>query len=160
FDSLLKAEISRSVRSGSNCALILLDIDKFKRINDLYGHPVGDRTICSLADICVSLSRKVDLVARIGGEEFAIILPNTKIDEAKNLAERIRIYVESIEVKDELEEPVKFTISLGVSGFSENQHTEKTEKYLVEKLIQQADIALYDAKKNGRNRTVLYLSDN
>ncbi|EKO3580178.1 GGDEF domain-containing protein [Vibrio metschnikovii] len=160
FDSSLKAEISRSVRSGSNCALILLDIDSFKNINDLHGHPVGDRTICSLADICVSLSRKVDLVARIGGEEFAIILPNTKIDEAKNLAERIRINVESIEVKDELEDPIKFTISLGVSVFSGNLHTEKTEKYLVKKLIQQADIALYDAKKNGRNRTVLYLSDN
>jgi diguanylate cyclase (GGDEF)-like protein len=156
FDSVLKAEVNRNARSGSNCALILLDIDHFKRINDSYGHPTGDRVICCLADTCVSLSREIDLVARLGGEEFAIILPDTKIEDAKNLAERIRLHVENIEVKSDSGEHVKWTISLGISAMHASQQSKKTNKCSVETLIQHADTALYEAKNSGRNRTVLY----
>lgn len=156
FDSVLKSEVNRNARLESNCALILLDIDHFKRINDTYGHPTGDRVICCLADTCVSLSREIDLVARLGGEEFAIILPNTKIKDAKNLAERIRLHIENIEVKSDSGEPVKWTISLGISSLFANQQTKQTKECLAESMIQQADSALYEAKNSGRNRTVLY----
>ncbi|QUI68858.1 GGDEF domain-containing protein [Pseudoalteromonas sp. M8] len=156
FDIVLKTEVNRNARSGSNCALILLDIDHFKRINDTYGHPTGDRVICCLADTCVTLSRQIDLVARLGGEEFAIILPNTKIEDAKNLAERIRLHVENIEVKSDAEEPVKWTISLGISAWHASQQTNQTKECSAEKMIQQADTALYEAKNSGRNNTVLY----
>lgn len=156
FDSVLKTEISRNVRSGGNFALILLDIDHFKRINDTYGHPTGDRVICCLADTCVSLSREIDLVARLGGEEFAIILPDTKINDAKYLAERIRLHVEGLRIKSESEEPVEWTISLGISAVPGSQQTKQTQECLAEKVIQQADTALYKAKSSGRNRTMLY----
>jgi diguanylate cyclase (GGDEF)-like protein len=153
---VLKAEVNRNARSGSHCALILLDIDHFKRINDSYGHPTGDRVICCLADTCVSLSREIDLVARLGGEEFAIILPDTRIEDAKNLAERIRLHIENIEIKSDAAQPVKWTISLGISALQASQQSTQTKVCSAETMIQQADTALYEAKNGGRNRTVLY----
>lgn len=155
FDSQLKSETIRSARSGVECALILLDIDHFKRINDTFGHPTGDRVICALADLCVNQSRATDLVARLGGEEFAIILPDTNITDAKNLAERIRKHVEDISVIGDAGEIVKWTISLGISALPVNKSSSYTTEIVMEMFIQQADSALYEAKNKGRNQTVL-----
>jgi diguanylate cyclase (GGDEF)-like protein len=155
FDSKLKSEASRSARSSSDCALILLDIDHFKRINDTFGHPTGDRVICALADLCVNQSREIDLVARLGGEEFAVILPDTNITDAKNLAERIRKHVEDISVTGDAGEIVKWTISLGVSSLPESRSSRYTTEIVMEMFIKKADNALYEAKKKGRNQTVL-----
>lgn len=155
FDSQLKSEVIRSARSGSDCALILLDIDHFKRINDTYGHPTGDRVISALADLCVKNSREIDLVARLGGEEFAIILPDTQIIDAKNLAERIRKHVEAISVTGDAGEIVKWTISLGISALPESKNDNNTTEIIMEMFIRQADNALYSAKKKGRNQTIL-----
>ena len=155
FDSKLKSEASRSARSSSDCALILLDIDHFKRINHTFGHPTGDRVICALADLCVNQSREIDLVARLGGEEFAVILPDTNITDAKNLAERIRKHVEDISVTGDAGEIVKWTISLGVSSLPESRSSRYTTEIVMEMFIKKADNALYEAKKKGRNQTVL-----
>ena len=155
FDSKLKSEASRSARSSSDCALILLDIDHFKRINDTFGHPTGDRVICALADLCVNQSREIDLVAMLGGEEFAVILPDTNITDAKNLAERIRKHVEDISVTGDAGEIVKWTISLGVSSLPESRSSRYTTEIVMEMFIKKADNALYEAKKKGRNQTVL-----
>jgi diguanylate cyclase (GGDEF)-like protein len=155
FDSKLKSEASRSARSSSDCALILLDIDHFKRINDTFGHPTGDRVICALADLCVNQSREIDLVARLGGEEFAVILPDTNITDAKNLAERIRKHVEDISVTGDAGEIVKWTISLGVSSLPESRSSRYTTEIVMEMFIKKADNALYEAKRKGRNQTVL-----
>ncbi|WP_345884824.1 GGDEF domain-containing protein [Shewanella algae] len=159
FDSLLKSEVNRNSRFGSACALIILDIDFFKHINDTYGHPTGDSVICSLANFCVTLSRETDLVARLGGEEFAIILPDTNIISAKNLAERIRLHVENQSLISETGEKVIWTISLGISALQEQKITKHNNEFIAEQLIQHADTALYEAKKGGRNRTVLYDSE-
>ncbi len=155
FDSKLKSEASRSARSSSDCALILLDIDHFKRINDTFGHPTGDRVICALADLCVNQSREIDLVARLGGEEFAVILPDTNITDAKNLAERIRKHVDDISVTGDAGEIVKWTISLGVSSLPESRSSRYTTEIVMEMFIKKADNALYEAKRKGRNQTVL-----
>jgi diguanylate cyclase (GGDEF)-like protein len=155
FDNQLKSETTRSARSSVECALILLDIDHFKRINDTFGHPTGDRVICALADLCVNQSRATDLVARLGGEEFAIILPDTNITDAKNLAERIRKHVEDISVTGDAGEIVKWTISLGVSSLPESRSSRYTTEIVMEMFIKKADNALYEAKRKGRNQTVL-----
>lgn len=155
FDNQLKSETTRSARSSVECALILLDIDHFKRINDTFGHPTGDRVICALADLCVNQSREIDLVARLGGEEFAVILPDTNITDAKNLAERIRKHVEDISVTGDAGEIVKWTISLGVSSLPESRSSRYTTEIVMEMFIKKADNALYEAKKKGRNQTVL-----
>jgi len=155
FDNQLKSETTRSARSSVECALILLDIDHFKRINDTFGHPTGDRVICALADLCVNQSRATDLVARLGGEEFAIILPDTNITDAKNLAERIRKHVEDVYVTSDAGEIVKWTISLGISALPVNKRSANTIEIVMEMFIHQADSALYEAKNKGRNQTVL-----
>lgn len=155
FDNQLKSETTRSARSSVECALILLDIDHFKRINDTFGHPTGDRVICALADLCVNQSRATDLVARLGGEEFAIILPDTNITDAKNLAERIRKHVEDVCVTSDAGEIVKWTISLGISALPVNKRSANTTEIVMEMFIHQADSALYEAKNKGRNQTVL-----
>lgn len=155
FDNQLKSETTRSARSSVECALILLDIDHFKRINDTFGHPTEDRVICALADLCVNQSRATDLVARLGGEEFAIILPDTNITDAKNLAERIRKHVEDVYVTSDAGEIVKWTISLGISALPVNKRSANTIEIVMEMFIHQADSALYEAKNKGRNQTVL-----
>ncbi len=136
--------------------LIMLDIDHFKRINDTYGHPTGDRVIRQLSDLCVHSSRKNDLVARLGGEEFAIVMPETKSSEAEKLAERIRRSVEETTILSDDGQPVKWTVSLGVTELvSESVSREIQVSAFVEKFIQSADSALYQAKNSGRNQLIV-----
>ncbi|EJO5753565.1 GGDEF domain-containing protein [Salmonella enterica] len=162
FDGFIKAEITRSARLRGHCSLILLDIDHFKRINDVFGHPTGDRVICSLASLCVNNSRKIDLVARLGGEEFAIVMPMTNLEEARCLAERIRTSVEDLHILSDAGETVTFTVSLGICEFNNASDDSKanditiTESVEMERLINHADTALYQAKRNGRNQIALF----
>lgn len=144
----LDSEIARAKRNNQSLSLLIFDIDHFKKFNDTYGHPLGDRVIKTVADITKnSLRGEIDIAARYGGEEFAVILPQTNIDGAKMTAERIRKSVEiaSIAHKNEL---LKVTISVGGTCYLEE--TDNSEV-----LIERADKALYTSKNAGRNCSTL-----
>lgn len=123
---------------------IIFDIDKFKLINDQFGHNVGDEVIKAAAEMTQKLKRKGDISARWGGEEFVILLPETGIERARAFAERLRKAIESIELNN-LPMSVPFTVSLGVAQISENVNS-------IEQLIKLADTRMYQAKENGRNQ--------
>jgi diguanylate cyclase (GGDEF)-like protein len=151
FDKRLLAESRISRRQETPIALLMLDIDRFKSINDHFGHLAGDQALKKIAHTLQQhLKRPTDLVSRFGGEEFAIILPNTTAQGALKVAEGIRDAVTSIDLEWE-EKPIPLTISIGVSAdiMASDQHC--TE------LLEQADKALYQAKNNGRNQVKLYV---
>jgi len=146
FDSSISREISLAKRHSNDFALIVLDIDKFKNINDQYGHLFGD---CVLRDVAGCISENVrdsDMVFRYGGEEFVILLSNTTQKGAYQLAERIRISVESMKCKYG-GNSTDVTISQGIACLKKGEN-DKT-------LFERADKALYKAKNNGRNQTIL-----
>lgn len=143
FFELASQEISRAQRDETPLCLITFDIDHFKRINDQYGHAVGDETLKEVCASCLAHLRKTDIFARIGGEEFALLLPNTTVDEAQHLAERLRQSVESNTQLSAASE-VHCTISMGITPC----HTEDAN---IECSLLRADRAMYRAKHNGRN---------
>ncbi|MYM93204.1 GGDEF domain-containing protein [Duganella vulcania] len=149
FQYLLQRETSRLLRLSQPCALLMLDIDHFKRINDNHGHPTGDRAIKALADACTLNARDVDEVARLGGEEFAIIMPGTTTEGAAHLAERIRAYVEAMHFASDDGEAIRWTVSIGIASLDHS--AQASAELLGEQLIARADAALYEAKHAGRN---------
>ena len=151
FHEVFDKELSRSKRYKRPFSLIMLDIDFFKKINDSYGHRIGDMVLKELSEIIVSRVRKDDIVARYGGEEFAVILPETDIAGGKVFSERIRSAVEKMEIVIESHK-IKTTISLGLSTFNPNFHMEMPKEYLIDA----ADTAMYVSKKNGRNRVSVF----
>lgn len=144
FDEIAENELSRYKRSGNVYSLLMLDIDHFKKINDKYGHSSGDVVIQAISRLCESNLRVTDKVARIGGEEFGVLLPYTSKDQATSLAEKLRRIVSSASVETECGE-IFVTISIGVSEVedSDTVHTE---------ILNRADDNMYKAKKAGRNR--------
>ncbi len=146
FNHTSKSIMELAKRDKTVLTVVMLDIDKFKEVNDTYGHNVGDENIISLADILFEMTRKSDLACRFGGEEFILLLPETSLEGAMVIAEKIRKKVESFSLRLEDEREVNITISLGVSQVD-------TENDLsMESAIKRADIALYKAKENGRNK--------
>lgn len=139
FESALDIELERVRRYGSTCALIMLDVDHFKQVNDQYGHAAGDRVLMDLGELLAQETRAPDQVARWGGEEFMILLPETGADGAFILAERIRRRVAETRVDG----PGHVTVSLGITTNSVNEERSV--------LLRRLDDALYEAKKNGRN---------
>ena len=133
-------------RDNTDTSLIMLDIDKFKTVNDTYGHKVGDEVIILLAKKLQELSRKSDIVCRFGGEEFVILLPKTGINGALTISEKIKSEVENTVIHLANEVEFKFTVSIGVSQVNNKEDTN------IETPIYRADKALYQAKKSGRNR--------
>lgn len=148
FDERVFAEFRRSRREQSPLSLIMLDIDKFKSVNDNYGHLVGDQVIRQTArQIQQQVRRVADCICRFGGEEFAIILPATELEGAHTFAEQIRACIDQEKITTS-DVSIKVTVSLGVASIYAN------DKNTVDELIEQADKALYQAKRLGRNRTV------
>jgi diguanylate cyclase len=143
YDERIVDELERFERYKTPFVLSVWDLDRFKGINDEYGHQAGDRVLQALAEILSSSVRRVDFVARYGGEEFIVIIPNTTISGAMNLAEKIRRQVEKMRFHYNGHQ-VEVTIS---SGLAEARHGDT-----VESLFNRADEALYRAKKGGRNR--------
>lgn len=141
--------ISYNRRERKPLAVLMLDIDKFKYINDTYGHGVGDEVLKSMAQKTSKILRKSDVFARLGGEEFSALLPNTTELGALKVAENIRQEIEHMEYVSSKNETIKFTISIGVATL--NSHDIN-----IESVLHRADIALYSAKRNGRNQVVLY----
>jgi diguanylate cyclase (GGDEF)-like protein len=142
FDNKLAEFLDIASRYGRHLSLIMFDIDKFKEINDTYGHEAGDSVLRELSKTVKTGLRKTDFFARYGGEEFMIISPETDISTAKELAERLR---EQIEIHDfKIEKNI--TCSFGVTEFNRNNKND------YQSIVSRADTALYEAKRNGRNK--------
>ena len=133
-------------RDKKELSVLMLDIDKFKSINDTYGHKVGDDVIIKLADKLKECQRKSDIICRYGGEEFLVLLPETSLEGAVTAAKNIREEIEKVSIGLDLGTNLRFTVSIGVS----NVYIEKEDS--LESAIKRADEALYEAKKSGRNR--------
>ena len=138
----LKRMFAQALTTSSPLALLLLDLDHFKQINDQHGHPAGDEVLASVGAVLQSVLRTTDFAGRDGGEEFAILLPDTQIPAALEIAERVRTAIAEISLPGT---DVSVTASIGVSGFPEHAST-------LERLERLADAALYVAKRQGRNR--------
>jgi len=146
FLELAEAEWSRFDRYERPLSLIMLDIDLFKSINDRYGHDVGDQAIVHVASLCRDSKRVPDVVARVGGEEFAMLLPETALDSASLVADRLRRAIADAPVMI-AGAPIRLTVSIGVAEASAGMEG-------VAALMKEADAALYRAKHGGRNRVV------
>lgn len=144
FLAQLESEIARSRRTGTSLAVVLADLDDFKRVNDTYGHEVGDDALVSFAEILRTTVRDVDLPVRLGGEEFAVLLPDTDLPGAIQLAERVRRALETTP-PPALGVKTPLTASFGVSCFPTTR---------ADSLLAEADRRLYEAKRLGKNRVV------
>lgn len=157
LEERIRQEIASSIRQKTPLCAIMTDIDFFKRVNDTYGHACGDLILKTVSKVMRSQLREYDIAGRYGGEEFAILLPFTKITEAKMVAERLRKAIEATEIDltqvnpDSPDKNISVTISLGVYEFRPNDAEDD--------LLKNADKALYEAKKSGRNKVIVYGSD-
>ena len=147
FLRLLREELDRSERYGHTCALLLVDIDRFKAVNDTWGHPAGDAVLRTVAERIAAALRPTDRAARYGGEEFAVLLPETPMEGALQAAERIRAAVGSAPVAVSPDRAAPVTLSAGVALYPDAGASEQA-------LIAAADRALYAAKEGGRDRVV------
>jgi diguanylate cyclase (GGDEF)-like protein len=134
-------------RNKSKLCVISLDLDKFKNINDTYGHQAGDKVLIEFATTVNLFMRKSDIFARIGGEEFVVLIQNTDMKNTMIVCEKIRKEVEhsSVEYKDNI---INFSVSIGVAEF--------TKENSIDELLEKSDTALYKAKESGRNQVLEY----
>ncbi len=142
FDDVLARESERARRYEQPLCLLLLDVDFFKKVNDVHGHQKGDQVLSEIASVISDNIRMNDIAARYGGEEMAVVLPETAMDSALSCAEKLR---SAIETESEERTGLKITVSIGVSSYLPGEKA-------IEDIIGRADEALYDAKQNGRNR--------
>ena len=148
FETETAKLISKSVANREPYSMLMLDADFFKKVNDTYGHKIGDKVLIALADKTEKALRDCDIVARYGGEEFLVFLPNIHVEQAYKVAERLREAIASIVVLTETGKKVSFTVSIGVTSSDISAD--------VDTLIKTADEALYKAKQNGRNRVEIF----
>lgn len=142
----VQRELHLAQRHQQPMALLILDVDHFKRVNDLYGHSMGDQVLIEISQCCTQALRTTDLLARWGGEEFVVLLPNTHREHAHQLAERVREAVANLAQLRARSEAVRVTISVGVAC------AEPGQTVTLDVLVQTADRALYEAKRGGRNQ--------
>ncbi|MDZ5472024.1 diguanylate cyclase [Bacillus sp. 31A1R] len=143
--------LSKAIKDNSECAICLVDVDFFKKINDTYGHHSGDEVLKQLASLLTKLTREGDIVSRNGGEEFSILLQDCTIEQVKDIAERIRETVENYPFILPDYRKINLTVSVGVA----NYHNKISKPDM---LFQEADHALYNAKQSGRNLVCMYTS--
>lgn len=148
FEELAKKEIQRSRRYNHPFCLFMIDADHFKNVNDTHGHAVGDLVLQALADCCRRTLRESDIVARFGGEEFVILLPEATIENGFRVAERLRIKISKLVVKNEQDQDVQFTVSIGLVSSTVTDD--------IPEMLKMADESLYVAKENGRNQVIVY----
>jgi diguanylate cyclase (GGDEF)-like protein len=149
FELALAREIDRVARIGEPALLLALDIDHFKRVNDTYGHASGDLVLKAVASALLDCVRPMDLVARVGGEEFAIVMPNCPATFGETVAERVRRRIEAMPVSIGLSQQIQVSVSIG--GAFAPQWVRSSPALWIER----ADIQLYRAKAEGRNRVCL-----
>ncbi len=145
LEGRITEELNRAERYQRSLSVFMLDLDHFKRVNDSHGHPSGDIALCHLAQLLEDSIRKTDYVARYGGEEFIVVLPETPLSEAMELAERLCEQIASEKIPIGEHQKIQLTASIGVSCFPTHHHT-------WEGLIKTADSAMYLAKEAGRNQ--------
>lgn len=145
FREQVEHELLRAQRNKSQFSLLMIDIDFFKRINDNYGHHIGDIVLQEVAHHCEQAVRKADFVGRFGGEEFVIFLPESTFENALEVADRLRKNIEKTILAEVGNEKIQITVSIGLVNTNQAKHS-------VDKLLDIADKALYEAKTNGRNR--------
>jgi diguanylate cyclase (GGDEF)-like protein/PAS domain S-box-containing protein len=144
FHELAELEVARAKRYGKSLSVMMLDLDHFKDINDAYGHQVGDTVLQKFSNICLQSMREIDVIGRLGGEEFAILLPEANITQAMEAAERLRAEVEHTALPLEGGQVITFRVSIGVTELHEADQD-------IASLLKRADAAMYDAKQAGRN---------
>jgi diguanylate cyclase (GGDEF)-like protein/PAS domain S-box-containing protein len=149
FFNAVEKEAKRTVRKQMPLSLILFDIDKFKDINDSYGHHSGDLVLVEISNVCKKMLRGEDTFARIGGEEFVVMLPDTDDDEAATIAERIRHLISELIVTDR-GKTIAVTVSIGVTSWNPGRGLD------INTLLNEADQAMYHAKSSGRNKVSVY----
>lgn len=147
---LIEDALKRGNRYEEDMSLVFIDLDYFKKINDTYGHPVGDQILIALVDIMKQSVRSIDQIGRLSGDEFIILLPQTNVRGARKVAETLRKKMESkfFSVKGKIK---NFTISAGITGF--------VKDFTVSDYLRILDVALYRAKKKGKNQIILAKND-
>lgn len=149
FEEISNKEIERSTRYGRDLSFLMLDIDNFKSLNDTYGHALGDKVLQHFSSTCLNMARNIDVIARIGGEEFAIMLPEVESQGAYLFAERFRekIYSSEVHIEDYI---IKYSVSIGIATLDIDKDKELKD------ILQKADKALYKAKELGKNCSIIY----
>ncbi len=148
WEECLNQEFNRIQRTGAASSLVMFDIDRFKDINDTYGHQAGDEIIRAAAGKLMDTHRNTDISGRYGGEEFVVLLIDTRKDGALYFAERLRKKIEALAVEHE-KNTINFTVSLGIAEYGSDIKDYK-------EWVERTDRALYEAKRSGRNRSVVY----
>lgn len=151
FEDEVNKQILKAKSANQAYSVLMLDADLFKRVNDTYGHKVGDKVLIELAATAERALRDKDIVARYGGEEFVVFLPEIPAEQARGVADRVRESISEVVVYSDDNQPVKFTVSIGVSSSAVSDN--------IDTLIKTADEALYKAKQNGRNRVEVFTPD-
>tara|TARA_R110000737_G_scaffold239065_2_gene251091 strand:+ start:789 stop:2048 length:1260 start_codon:yes stop_codon:yes gene_type:complete len=143
--------MERALLANSELSVLMLDIDHFKKVNDSFGHDVGDKVICHVAALASETMRSRDFLARIGGEEFAAILPDANIEQARAIAERIREKIQDHSNEHRVND-IQTTVSIGLASINDVRES-------FDSLLHAADMAMYQAKANGRNQVFSYISE-
>jgi len=148
FEEVSNLELERSIRYKSDLSFLMLDIDHFKAVNDTYGHAIGDEVLKHFSGVCLEMARNLDVVARVGGEEFVVMLPQTDLEGAFIFAERFRkkIFDATIVIQNQT---IKYSVSIGIAVLNETSKDVKT-------ILDKADKALYEAKDTGRNKSIVF----
>jgi two-component system cell cycle response regulator len=149
----LKEELARAQRRGASVACLMVDLDHFKRVNDTYGHLIGDQVLREIAQRIDGEIRDSDAAARFGGDEFAILMPETDAEHAQKLAQRIlhAVCASPVSVNAASTQSIKVTLSIGIAAISPQRHDQDL-KALADRLLAEADAGLYRAKSGGRQR--------
>ena len=149
FDEMVGKEVYKARRTKKPFCVFMIDADHFKKVNDTYGHAAGDRVLKSLASCCRRTLRESDVISRFGGEEFVIFMPDTRIEMAFKVCDRLRLNIADILVKGDNGEDIRFTVSIGLVESTQDDDLN------MENLLKITDDALYIAKKSGRNRVII-----
>jgi diguanylate cyclase (GGDEF)-like protein len=149
FMELSERRIKRTYTSHGQASFLLFDLDHFKKINDAHGHIIGDQILRGIAQICKQHLRTDDILGRFGGEEFVILLPDTKLNDARHIAERLRRIIAETPIETEIG-PIFTTVSIGVTL------KDRTSAASITQLLSRADRAMYLAKQSGRNRVIIW----
>lgn len=147
--ALLEREIKRAKRYNSPLSVAMLDLDHFKAVNDNHGHHAGDMVLKAFARVCLEVLRKIDVIGRVGGEEFVVLFPETTLEQALEVAERLRQAIAAMNVRIESGLCIRFTVSMGLAALDNNDIN-------LDGLLTQADKALYQAKYGGRNKVCCF----